>query len=506
MKRLTNIALMLIMALGTYAQSTYDAINFFNPDLVGTARFVGMGGSMSALGGDISTMSTNPAGIGIYRSNDVAVSASLNLLNTKADFLGSVVERDNTQLSFDNFGLVLAGYCGEGTLRYLNLGLNISHRNNFRKDFAMNGWYADGDFSQQYQMQSLYDQSLPDLENINCYSYMNPRYPWLPLLAYDAGIIDATGGINYLPTDATYYSEERGGTYQVDCNLSCNINDRLYLGMTIGVQSIDYKRYSIYSEYDDVGVIYDLENNFKTEGEATEIKFGAILRPFEYSPFRMGLAFHLPTYYSLTDYSSAYIAGPSDENGKYKEMATNWESAYGEDYIVDYTVRSPWRMNVSAGYTFDNFIALNAEYELVDYSSAKMEYQDGPEMPDMNEEFRSNMKCSHIFRLGAEMRLDDNLSMRCGYNYISSAFEDDAWKYISPSSACTATEYTNTAETNIFSLGLGYHGKSIYFDAAYQCMLQNAEFYPYVDPELQIPATDVSLMRNKLVLTIGARF
>lgn len=113
---------MLIMALGTYAQSTYDAINFFNPDLVGTARFVGMGGSMSALGGDISTMSTNPAGIGIYRSNDVAVSASLNLLNTKADFLGSVVERDNTQLSFDNFGLVLAGYCGEGTLRYLNLG------------------------------------------------------------------------------------------------------------------------------------------------------------------------------------------------------------------------------------------------------------------------------------------------------------------------------------------------------------------------------------------------
>ena len=86
MKRLTNIALMLIMALGTYAQSTYDAINFFNPDLVGTARFVGMGGSMSALGGDISTMSTNPAGIGIYRSNDVAVSASLNLLNTKADF------------------------------------------------------------------------------------------------------------------------------------------------------------------------------------------------------------------------------------------------------------------------------------------------------------------------------------------------------------------------------------------------------------------------------------
>lgn len=506
MKRLANIALMLITALGAYAQSTYDVIPLFTPDLTGTARFVGMGGAMSALGGDISTMSTNPAGIGIYRSNDFAATASLNFLNTKADFLGSTVKKDNTKLSFDNIGIVLAGNCGEGTLRYINLGISYTRRNNFRKDFAMNGWYADGDYSQQYQIQALYDRSIPDLEHINNFSYINPRNPWLPLLAYDAGVIDETGGINYLPTDAVYYSEERGGVDQIDCNLSFNINDRLYLGLTFGFQNIDYRRYSMYSEYDDVGVIYDLESNYETEGSASDVKFGAILRPFEYSPFRLGLAFHLPTYYNLTDYSSAYIAGPSDENGKYKEMATTWESAYGDYYIVDYCVRSPWRMNVSAGYTFDNMLALNAEYELVDYSSAKMEYEGGPEMPDMNEEFSCNMKSSHIFRLGAELRLDDNLSMRCGYNYISSAFEENAWKYISPVSASTSTEYTNTLATNIITLGLGYRGKHFYFDAAYQCSMQDAEFFPYVDPELSVPAAEVSLLRNKFAITMGVRF
>ena len=506
MKRLTNIVVMLVMALGIHAQSTYDVIPFFSPDLTGTARFVGMGGAMSALGGDISTISTNPAGIGIYRSNDFVASASLNHLNTKADFLGSIQKRDNTRLSFDNIGIVLAGYCGDETLRYLNLAVNYTRRNNFRKDFAMNGWYADNDLSQQYQMQSLYDQSLPDLEHINNFSYINPRNPWLPLLAYDTGVLDATGGINYLPTDATYYSEERGGIDQVDMNLSCNIGDRFYLGMTVGFQSIDYKRYSIYSEYDNIGVIYDLESHYMTEGHGTDIKFGAIMRPLEYSPLRIGLAFHLPTDYMLTDYSSAYMAGPADENGNYKEMYTVWESAYGSDYIVDYRVRSPWRMNVSAGYTFGNMLALNAEYELVDYSTAKMEYDDGYKMPDMDEEFRSNMKASHIFRLGAEMRLDDNFSMRCGYNYISSAFENDAWKYISPASTSTSTEYMNITGTNIVSLGLGYRGKSFYFDAAYQCTMQDAEFFPYVDPEVNVPATDVSFLRNKFVFTAGVRF
>jgi long-subunit fatty acid transport protein len=309
-----------------------------------------------------------------------------------------------------------------------------------------------------------------------------------------------------LPTDATFFSEEKGGVDQIDFNLSCNINDRLYLGATFGVQYVDYQRSSIYEEFDDYGTIYTLDNWQKTEGAGFDVKLGAIVRPFEYSPFRLGLAFHLPTFYNLTDYSNAYIAGPEIEGEGYREMATVWPEAYGEDYIVDYSVSSPWRMNVSAGYTFDNFLAFNAEYEYVNYSSANMEYTDGTKMPDMEEEFESNMQSQNILRLGAEMRLDDNFSMRFGYNYISSAFREDAWKYISPSSATTATDYTNIKDTNLFTLGLGYRGKSIYFDAAYQCAIQDAEFFTYKDPEISLPATEVSNFQNKLIFTLGVRF
>lgn len=506
MKRIINIFVLIIVAMQMNAQSTYNVTPLFSPELIGTARFVGMGGAMSALGGDISTMSSNPAGIGIYRSCDFATTASINFLNTKADFLGSSLRKNNVNFSFDNIGIVFSGDVGGESLKFVNLGVNYTHRNNFRKEFAMNGWYADEDginlYSQQYQIQNIYDYSKPDLENISSDSYWNPRYAWLPLLAADAGLLETNGDIKYLPTDATFFSKDKGGVDQIDFNLSCNIDDRLYLGATFGLQYVDYQRSSIYEEYDNAGVIYTLENWHKTEGSGFDVKLGAIVRPFEYSPFRVGLAFHLPTFYNMTDYSNAYIAGPYDDKGDYREMATNWYEAYGEDYIVDYNVTSPWRMNVSAGYTFGNFLAMNAEYELVDYSSANMSYMDGTEMPDMEEEFESNMKTQHILRLGAEMRLDQNFSMRFGYNYISSAFREDAWKYISPSSATTATDYINTKDTNLFTVGLGYKGTDFYFDAAYQCIMQDADFYTYDN----IPATKVSNFQNKLIFTLGKKF
>ena len=59
-------------ALFVQAQDSYDAQNLINSDLNGTSRFVAMGGALGALGGDISVMSTNPAGTAMYRKSDAA--------------------------------------------------------------------------------------------------------------------------------------------------------------------------------------------------------------------------------------------------------------------------------------------------------------------------------------------------------------------------------------------------------------------------------------------------
>lgn len=70
------------------AQTIYDGAKLTGKDLNGTARFVGMGGAMGALGGDISTMGTNPSGIGLYRSSDVMTSFGFSLMGMKVSIWG----------------------------------------------------------------------------------------------------------------------------------------------------------------------------------------------------------------------------------------------------------------------------------------------------------------------------------------------------------------------------------------------------------------------------------
>ena len=63
----TLIFLTSLLASSTLlAQDIYKMEAFTNNDLNGTARFVGMGGAMNALGADISVINTNPAGIGMF--------------------------------------------------------------------------------------------------------------------------------------------------------------------------------------------------------------------------------------------------------------------------------------------------------------------------------------------------------------------------------------------------------------------------------------------------------
>lgn len=104
--KIISISVLAMVALASVAQTQYDAVRFGTGELNGTARFVGMGGAMSALGADISVMGTNPAGIGLFRSNNVSVSFGFNKNLTESNFNGSVMKDDRTRASFDQIGIV----------------------------------------------------------------------------------------------------------------------------------------------------------------------------------------------------------------------------------------------------------------------------------------------------------------------------------------------------------------------------------------------------------------
>lgn len=126
------MALAMFTAVSVSAQTIYNAANIANKDLNGTARFVGMGGAMGALGGDITTMGTNPAGIGIYRSNDAAVSFGFSSYGTESNYMGNKMSSDKTRADFNNAGFVFSTKVGNVTpLRYVNFGFNYQRVKSF---------------------------------------------------------------------------------------------------------------------------------------------------------------------------------------------------------------------------------------------------------------------------------------------------------------------------------------------------------------------------------------
>lgn len=99
-----------------------------------------MGGAMGALGGDISTIGTNPAGIGIYRSNDAMFTFGYSMTGTESNYVGNKFETNKNRWSFDNAGFVIASKIGNHTpLRYVNFGFNYHKSKSFYKNMTMQG-------------------------------------------------------------------------------------------------------------------------------------------------------------------------------------------------------------------------------------------------------------------------------------------------------------------------------------------------------------------------------
>ena len=259
------VLLFLLVSLGLSAQSTYEAVRLFDTELSGTARFVGMGGAMSALGGDLSVMSTNPAGTAVYRTGDVSLSANVSFLDISSKYNGNSVESSKTNVTVDNIGMVFVNNIDDGALKFVNFGINYKQRKNLSREFSMMG-FSNG-FSQMFQMRDMYDAAPFDVNNMYYTDYTSLQHSWLALLAADGLLLTKYGDkdvdLSVFPDDMhsqIYDSEESGGIDEIDINFSLNIDDRLYLGATLSTHHVDYGRYSYYGEDDSYGEIYTLQN------------------------------------------------------------------------------------------------------------------------------------------------------------------------------------------------------------------------------------------------------
>ncbi len=536
------------------AQTSYDAVELLGADLKGTARFVGMGGAMGALGADISTMGTNPAGIGLYRKWDMSMSYSGNgVTQHSKSNLNSNHSYDSFG-SLDNVGIVVANkVSNEDVLRFFNFGVN--YRNVTRFDGKM-GMMSNLDGLSQTGQMAL--QAYDNMDGVD-YIDFEPGYEygffqdthnlyhncapdrgwvgWLTLLGAQSHLIDVTalggtiggveypGGHYYSSISNAYNEVISGGVDAYDFNVSANLMDVVYLGATLTTYNVDRSTESVYSEEFEGGG-YTLHNFYRTVGTGYDFKFGAILRPISESSFRVGISATTPTIYTLYDYNSVILSseatlydyevdgktislcGPNDnESWAYlgsRHVSFSKDTYDDGDFETKYTMIAPAKVNVSMGGTIGTSLALGVEYEYTDYGMAKLLFGDGNENSPMNAHIGEIFKAQETVRVGLEKMFSGSFYTRLGYNYQSSGYKKEAYKMIPVESVQTNTAYRNITATNNVTCGLGYRGSGFYFDAALLYSKQTADFYSFDDPDLEA----VQLSRNlwKGTLTLGMRF
>lgn len=516
------VAAMLLLPAGVSAQDTYVNEQMTSvTDLNGTARYVGMGGALGALGADMSVISSNPAGIGLFRKDDVA--GTIGVM-TQAD--KSSPNDYFTHFSLDQLGFVLSSPFHGKVLKYLNFGANYQKKINYDHSLVADKAQTNG-LSQTQQLAALTNQFGSFAENDQFYFPSD-----LAATAYDGFLLNQNAdGIFYgQPSQGNQFTRVTKGSLQsYDFNISANLKDRFYLGFTLGVDHVDYYSEAFYTELlESEGAYYDYNaySQQSTSGYGINGKFGLIVRPFENSAFRIGLAVETPTFYTLETVASMYLDTHYDSKGNYD--ANSLYRYYGpEDNYLNYTVRTPWKLRVSMGHTIGDFFAIGAEYEYVDYTKLKMGYVDynswggAREDEAMNDHTQASLKAGHNFKVGMEFKLTNSLSGRFGYNYYATAYKQQSRMNQDLDSYAlvynTSTDYMNKSDANLYTIGLGYHRKNFYLDLVYKIRTQSADFYAFDDSyvfdadysgdrNVQLDPVHVNLNRHQVAMTLGFKF
>ncbi|MCH5225276.1 MAG: outer membrane protein transport protein [Muribaculaceae bacterium] len=553
----------------SFGQSAIGAYGIAQPDLKGTARFMGMAGAFGALGGDLSSLSQNPAGIGVYRSSDVGFTLDLDAQSSSVMNEGNKYGMDQTKFYLNNIGAVLTMRLPSKTFPNFNFGFTFNRGTTYNRVFG-------GNFSTLRNSMSNYIAGVANAEGVTEGDVSwsggvdpynpGPSYyaaPWLTVLGYDSYLMTpqldpATGATNWygLWDDydmngantsgrGSFMMQESGSQSEFNIAFGGNISNVVYWGMNFDIINLNYNLTSIWGENLENALVPDASNNlirdaadwnlnsyYRMRGTGFNYQFGLIFKPVQ--EFRLGFAFHTPTWFNINEEFGGYV------NYNYAGLENG--TAVTNDGVPgynSYNLRTPWKIIASAAGVLGSNLIVSFDYEWANYGKMHFSepnyYYDGgydgwydPWYPwdysapanyvnladpygYENADIATYYKSSNTFRVGVEFKPISALSIRAGYSYVSSPVNKvakDNQEVIYTSGLTPSYRFDN--DTNYITCGLGYRYSHFYVDLAYVYKRMNSEYHAYTPdpayPALTSPQAKVSLNNSQVVLSMGYRF
>lgn len=492
----------------TMAQDQHDAFRYSDLSTQGTARSIGFGGALGSIGGDFSSLSVNPAGIGVYRNSEFMFTPAIRINNASGSLNGNTTSDNNTRFTVPNIGIVFTS--AQRGRRYerskwksASFGFGINRIADFNSNSVYSGTInSSGSFTQLMALDANTYAFPGDVDDMNTLG--GKGYEAFLLDTLNNRYVSVLDGPSYNGTTRNVKQQrvvrERGSMSDIVISFGGNYMEKLLIGATIGIPTVSYRRDMTMEESDLTADRTDFFDNFsyreslKTTGTGINLKLGAIYKPDDH--FRFGLAFHTPTYFNLKDESSWSILSNTDDfkNDLGRTDGPNTER-YSTDYFdlitYEYNLITPWRTNLSASAIIGKLGFLTVDYEYVDYSSARFRYEINRSNSETyaNDLIRSTYKGGHIFRLGGEARLD-LLMLRAGVGYQTSPFKAGGGERLNLSAGA----------------GLRFDNWFLDLGVAHSRLESSVQPYDLSAISIVAPTAKMDYAFNNIAMTIGFKF
>tara|TARA_B100000787_G_scaffold167760_1_gene155145 strand:- start:9898 stop:11283 length:1386 start_codon:yes stop_codon:yes gene_type:complete len=425
---------------------------FSRNDGNGSARFVAMGGAFGAIGGDVTAITINPAGISIFNRSNTSItfhSRNTDYL-TKYYGVSTTTQEDFFQIS--NAGVVFT-FDNNFFEEWSNLAMGINYRilADFEDTFITKGNSGFSSFD-----------SFPLDINENPTQY---------------NIAENQQFSNFFNGDISELSLAFSGVYE----------EKMHIGAGLNFYDINFSQQTILRENNNDGDGNTLKARFYQENFTTGAGFslsaGFIYKPSKF--FRIGLSYQSPTWFTEIIENTNIIDNDGffgDTEIEVSDDDTIYDNTFGGDLPTQgllYKLRTPSKVTASGAIIFGKFGLISVDVSTKNYNGLNLY---GDDFSEENIFFNNQLRKANALNLGTEWRIN-KLSLRGGYKYEESP-------------DINAIKSDNLQS---YSLGFGYNFGTIKFNLAYSTNNKTGSynFYPQynqVDPaELSIDNTIITL-------------
>ncbi len=509
-KRISLVTAMVAVTSIAFGQYASDALRFSQTQQGSTSRIKAIGNTQTSIGGDMSSISGNPAGLGFFTKSEFAITPEFNNTSNNNNTFGLESNFSNSQVNLNQAGVVfyVPTYRSKGkdkTKGWLsfNFGLGFNRTNNFYFGNQYSDVNPDNSIADYYaELANSFTNNgivLTPAQLEAEYNGVNGANAALPYFAYENFLISygPQPGNNqvsdyFRDTDLNASQIQRddrtGGQTEFNFAFGGNYSNQFYIGASVGITSLNYttnRRFTEEGTSQGDNYTSNYIVNYRTTGTGVNGKLGFIYKPVD--EIRFGASVTTPTYYAIDDQFSESINTTFTGSDRFESGP--------EQSDFSYRLRTPAKVNGGLSYFFGKVGFLTADVEYVNYEGMQFNNStnDGGQFSDVidanNDDLRLLYKNAVNYSAGGEINLQPVL-IRVGYNHRSNSLND--------------TQLTNKQDT--YSGGLGYRIGNIFLDLTYQRAQRSFSESPYFLNDGTEPFTNIKSTQNNVFLTLGARF